>query len=290
MEQRANLSILARMRRDQSFPSAFKLALAQMRVVPGQRGENLRVAVENIAAAAKAGAAIVLLPEALDCGWCHSSAHEHAGVIPDGKACQQLREAARRHRIHVCAGLIERAGDVLFNSAVLISPEGEVLLHHRKINELAMAHHLYACGDRLAVAHTPLGTIGLMICADGFAPNLALSRTLGLMGAQIILSPCAWAVPPDHDNAREPYGRLWLDSYGPVAKEFGLWIAGASNVGRVSEGEWSGHPCIGCSLVMNPDGKPALRGPYGVDADALLLVDIELTSPPRRGRGDITAA
>ena len=288
--QRANLSILARMRRDQSFPSAFKLALAQMRVVPGQRGENLRVAVENIATAAKAGAAIVLLPEALDCGWCHSSALTDAGSIPDGKSCQHLREAARTHHIHVCAGLIERAGDQLFNSAVLISPEGEVLLHHRKINELAMAHHLYACGDRLAVAHTPLGTIGLMICADGFAPNLAISRSLGLMGAQIILSPCAWAVPPDHDNAREPYGRLWLDSYGPVAKEFGLWIAGASNVGLVSEGEWSGHPCIGCSLVMNPDGKPALRGPYGVDADALLLVDIELTSPPRRGRGDITAA
>lgn len=267
-----------------------KLALAQMRVVSGQPDENLRVAVENIAAAAKAGAAIVLLPEALDFGWCHSSAVVRAGAIPGGDTCLRLREAAKAHRVHVCAGLIERAGDVLFNSAVLISPAGEVLLHHRKINELALAHHLYACGDRLAVAHTPLGTIGLMICADGFAPNLAISRALGLMGAQLILSPCAWAVPPDHDNARGPYGRLWLDSYGPVAKEFGLWIAGASNVGRVGEGEWAGHRCIGCSLVMSPDGKPALRGPYGVDAAALLLVDVELNTQPTRGSGEITAA
>jgi len=273
------------MTRAPSFPGTFKLALAQMRVVPGQRDENLRVAVENIAAAAEAGAAIVLLPEALDCGWCHSSALADAGTIPDGDACRRLCEAAKSHGIHVCAGLIERAGDVLFNSAVLISPDGDVLLHHRKINELAMAHHLYACGDRLGVARTSLGVIGLMICADGFAPNFAISRTLGLMGAQFILSPCAWAVPPDHDNVRDPYGRLWLDSYGIVAKEFGLWIAGASNVGPVTEGEWTGHHCIGCSLVMAPDGRSALRGAYGVDAAGTLLVDVGLNSKPFRSDG-----
>jgi predicted amidohydrolase len=263
----------------------FTLALAQMPVVGGQPVQNVCCAVENIAAAARSGASVVLLPEALDCGWCHSSARTHAGSIPDGDACLRLREAAKSHKIHVCAGLIERAGDLLFNSAVLISPAGDVLLHHRKINELAMAHHLYASGDRLGVAHTELGTIGLMICADGFAPAQAVSRTLGLMGAQIILSPCAWAVPPDHDNEREPYGRLWLDNYGPVAKEFGVWIAGASNVGLVAEGEWTGHHCIGCSLVINPEGKPVLRGPYGADADTLLFVDIELSRQPLRSDG-----
>lgn len=257
-----------------------------MTVVGGQPDENLRSAIESIAAAAKLGASIVLLPEALDCGWCHSSAETLAGPIPDGDACMRLREAAKTHQIHVCAGLIERAGDLLFNSAVLISPESKVLLHHRKINELAMAHHLYACGDRVGVTHTELGTIGLMICADGFAPSQSISRTLGLMGAQIILSPCAWAVPPDHDNECEPYGQLWLNNYGPVAKEFGLWIAGASNVGLVSEGEWSGHHCVGCSLVINPTGKTALRGPYGSNAEKLLLVDVELDQQPFRSSGE----
>jgi len=266
-------------------PAPFKIALAQILVNGGEPSVNVALAVENIANAARSGASVVLLPEALDCGWCHSSALAQACGIPDGDACLRLREAAKAHHIHVCAGLIERAGDALFNSAVLISPEGDVLLHHRKINELTMAHHLYACGDRLGVAHTPLGTIGLMICADGFAPNLAVSRALGLMGAQIILSPCAWAVPPEHDNIREPYGQLWLDSYGPVAKEFGLWIAGASNVGMITEGEWRGHKCIGCSLVMRPDGNPALRGPYGVAAAELLLVDIKLNAPSFRADG-----
>jgi predicted amidohydrolase len=265
--------------------SAFKLALAQMPVLRGQREENLRCAERFIAQAAEKGAAFVLLPEALDCGWCDDAARRDAGAIPDGASCARLREAARAQRMHVCAGLIESAGNRLFNSAVLISPEGEVLLHHRKLNELEMAHHLYALGDRLAVAHTPLGTIGLMICADAFAPCQVVSRTLGMMGAQLILSPCAWAVPPDHDNVKEPYGQLWLDHYGRVAKDFHLWIAGASNVGCIRSGEWAGHPCIGCSLVINPSGEPALRGPYGADAAALLCVDVTLSPRPMRADG-----
>lgn len=265
--------------------SRFKLALAQMPVIGGQPGENLRNAVDQIAAAARSGAAVVLLPEALDCGWCHSSARELAGPIPDGEACLRLREAARTHSIHVCAGLIERAGDRIFNSAVLISPDGEVLLHHRKINELALAHSLYDCGDRLGIARTELGPIGLMICADGFAPGRAVSRTLGLMGARMILSPCAWAVPADHDPSREPYGRLWLENYGAVAKEFGLWIAGASNVGPIEDGEWSGYFCIGSSLVVDPGGRPVLRGPYGVEASALLFTEIGWKGPPFRSDG-----
>lgn len=262
----------------------FKIALAQMPVIGGQREQNLRCAVEYIAEAARLDAAIALLPETLDCGWCEESAQTHAGAIPDGDACRRLREAARTHRIHVCAGLVERSGDQLFNSAVLISPDGEILLHHRKLNELALAHHLYARGDRLAVAHTPLGTFGLMICADAFARGQVVSRTLGLMGADFILSPCAWAVPPDHDNTRSPYGQLWLDNYGPVATDFQLWIAGASSVGWISGGEWSGYQCIGCSLVMNPSGESVLRGPYGVDAAACLVVDVAID--PRRTRGD----
>lgn len=263
--------------------TSFKLALAQMPVIGGESERNLRCAEGYIAEAAASGAAVVLLPEALDCGWCHESARTDAGAIPDGNACLRLREAARSHRVHVCAGVIERADERLFNSAVLISPDGEVLLHHRKLNELTIAHHLYAQGDRLAVAQTPLGTFGLMICADAFVRGESVSRTLGLMGAQIILSPCAWAVPPDHDDTRTPYGQLWFDSYGPVARDFQMWIAGASNVGRVSDGEWSGHKCIGCSLVMNPAGETALRGPYGVDAPALLHVDVTLLHRPARG-------
>ncbi|MFO1500323.1 MAG: carbon-nitrogen hydrolase family protein [Verrucomicrobiota bacterium] len=192
-------------------------------------------------------------------------------------------EPARRSRVYVCAGLVERAGDAIFNSALLIGPQGDLLLHHRKLNELALAHDLYALGDRLQVVRTPLATFGLMICADAFAAGQVITRTLGYMGADVILSPAAWAVPADHDNQADPYGRLWLDNYGPVARDFSLWIAGVSNVGWITGGPWNGRKCIGCSLVVGPSGQAVRQGPYGVDAEALLLVDIHPTARPAQG-------
>ena len=179
-----------------------RLALAQMLVEPGEPQRNLDRAEQRIAEAAAGGAHIVLLPEALDCGWTHPSAREFAGSIPGGPACERLRAASRQHGVMVCAGMVERCGDRLFNAAVLISASGEILLHHRKLNELDFARALYSRGDRLGVAETPWGRVGLMICADAFAEGLVVSRSLGHMGAKLILSPCAWAVPPTHEIGR----------------------------------------------------------------------------------------
>jgi predicted amidohydrolase len=262
-----------------------KLALIQMLVRGGETRKNLDRAEELVAAAAAKGANLALLPEALNLGWTHGSARSAADAIPTGESCARLAAAARRHGIFVCAGLIERAGEQIFNAAILLNPRGEVILHHRKLNELQIAHGLYAGGDRLGVVRTPLGVLGLMICADGFAHGQSVSRTLGLMGADVILSPCAWAVPADYDNRAQPYGQLWLDNYAPVAREYGLWIAGCSNVGPIEDGPWQGRRCIGGSLVVGPQGEPVLRGPYGVDAEAVLDVDLRLAARPRRAEG-----
>lgn len=260
-----------------------RIALAQMRVIGGNLAANLHRAAECIAAAADQGANLIVLPEALDVGWTDPAASAGAQAIPDGATCRHLREAARRHRIHVCAGLTERAGKSIFNAAVLLGPDGELLLHHRKLNELAIGHDSYAQGDRLGVAHTDFGTVGLMICADAFARGEVISRTLGLMGADLIVSPCAWAVPAEHDPAIEPYGQLWRDCYGPVARDFRLWIAGVSSVGPIRGGPWAGRKCIGCSLLVGPDGTVRQEGPYGEEAEALLLADLELPARPARG-------
>jgi len=263
----------------------FKLALAQMLVEGGRKKANLRRAVERIGEAAANGAQVVVLPEAMTLGWTHSSTTNGADEIPGGHSCSLLSDAARRQKVYVCSGLVERAGDHIFNSAVLINPDGGVILHHRKLNELEIGHQFYAQGDRLTVAHTPLGTLGVMICADAFARGQMVSRTLGLMGAQILLSPCAWAVPADHDNSKEPYGQLWLDNYCPVARDFRTWIGGVSNVGWLAEGPWKGRKCIGCSLVVGPTGEKVLMGPYGHDADTVLYVDVRLDRRPARGEG-----
>lgn len=255
----------------------FKLAMIQMLVRGGEKQQNLEHARELILQAAQQGAKVVVLPEAMTRGWTHSSARKETEGVPDGATCWLLRELAQQHHIYICSGLVERDEEHrIFNSAVLIGPEGELLLHHRKLNELDIAHDLYARGDRLNVARTDLGTFGVMICADAFVKGQVISRTLGVMGAEIILSPCAWAVAADHDNVHEPYGQLWLDNYQPVAREFKLWIAGVSNVGWLTDGPWKDRKCIGCSLLIGPDGRVVQKGPYGVEAETILYFDVEL--------------
>ncbi|MDZ4820650.1 MAG: carbon-nitrogen hydrolase family protein [Planctomycetota bacterium] len=263
----------------------FKLALAQMSVVGGDRARNVARAEEMIAEAAADKADIVVLPEAMDIGWTHTASRDLATPIPDGEVFQRLAKAAAKHKIFVCSGLTERAGQRVYNAAVLLDRNGKLLLLHRKLNELEIGHRFYDQGDRVGVAHTELGTIGLMICADGFTKDQAISRSLGYMGADIILSPSAWAVPADHDNVKQPYGETWRKAYLPVAQDFSVWMVGVSNVGPIDTGPWAGRRCIGCSYVVAPGGKEILQGPYGIDAEALLTVDIELTPRPARGTG-----
>ena len=61
---------------------------------------------------------------------------------------------------------------------------------------------------------------------------------------------------------------------GPVARERGVWIFACSNVGPITEGPWRGRKCIGNSMVFDPDGNEVLTGPFGENADELLLIEI----------------
>jgi predicted amidohydrolase len=263
-----------------TLPAPFRIALGQMRVTPGDVKRNVARARDFVRRAADGGAKVVVLPEALDCGWTHPGARELASAIPDGPTYFKIAVLALELGVYVSFGMTERRGDRVYNAAVLVSPTGDLLLHHRKLNELDIAYELYDQGNYLGTTRTPLGTFGLMVCADGFARGQVVSRTLALMGADVILSPGAWAVAPDHDNAKTPYGQEWRDCYVPVAKEFGLWIVGVSNVGPIPAGPWKGRRCIGCSLVIAPGGREVLQGPYGEDAQTVLFVDVE---PYRRG-------
>lgn len=264
---------------------AFKVALIQMCVRGGEKEANLARARGLIAEAAANDARLAVLPEAMDLGWTHPSSKSEAEPVPAGTPCRALAEAAAESGVYVCAGLTEAAGEHVFNTAVIIDAHGQVIATHRKLNELEIGHPFYDQGDRLQVAETELGTMGLMICADGFAKDCVISRSLGYMGADVIVSPCAWAMDADHDNQREPYGELWRGVYKPVAKEFAMWILGVSNVGPIEAGPWAGRKCIGCSLVIGPDGEEVLQGPYGADAETILYVDVEPRERPTRGCG-----
>ena len=266
-------------------PREFKLALVQMYVTPGDLQKNLAHADKLIAEAAAKGAVVVLLPEVMDLGWTHPSAKQYADKIPGGKTFRSLAAAAKKNNIWVCCGIVERDGEAVYNAAVIIDNKGDLQIKHRKLNELDIAHDVYAQGDRLSVCKTPWGTFGLMICADGTATDHVLTRSLCYMGADVILSPSSWAVPADHDNAKDPYGKTWRDAYIPVAKEFSVWIASASNVGPVTEGPWKNWKCIGCSLIIGPDGKEEVMGPYGENAEKIIYYNIKPVPRPARGTG-----
>ena len=249
--------------------------MGQILVEPGHPTENLQRAKKIIEEAAKHGCDIIVLPECMDLGWTFPGAHELAQPIP-GPFSDVLVQAAIAHKIYIAAGLTEKMEDKLYNAAVLISPAGEILLKHRKINELWFAKELYATGATLGVASTPLGKIGLNICADNAPPATPIGHTLGMMGAEIIVSPSAWAVESDFDNEKTPYGDIWEESYTELAKKYQMPVIGVSNVGPVKGGEWDGWKCIGNSLAVDASGTIIVKGKHGENAEQLLIAEVYL--------------
>jgi len=262
-----------------SVQNVVRVAMAQMRIEWGAEKQNLSHAAEMIEQGAADGCRVVVLPECLDIGWTHPDTAALARPVP-GPRSQALCEAARRTGVWVVAGLTERDGDDVYNTAVLISPDGQLVLKHRKINILDIAQDYYATGDRLNVARTPFGTVGVDICADNSPNSLVLAHSLCRMGARIILSPCAWAVEAQ-DNS--PYGEMWKRSYKEIARLYDVPTVGVSNVGWVGGGPWQGRKCIGNSLAVSREAEIVVEGPFGDDAEALIPVELEVTPMPARG-------
>ena len=258
--------------------SGYRAGMGQILVEGGQPDANLARAEAMIERAAAEGCRVVVLPECLDFGWTDPSARDGAQPIP-GRHSDRLAAAARAHEIWVVAGLVERDGDRLYNASVLFDRGGEIVLHHRKINELDIGRELYAVGDRLQVAETELGTVAIPICADNYWTSRAVGHVLCRMGAQVLLSPSAWAVVPEHDEDAEPYGDDWIPPFTELARLYDVTLVGVSNVGMMRGGPWSGRPCIGKSLAVGPGGEIVGRGPYGVDAETLVVVDVEPRPP-----------
>jgi hypothetical protein len=60
-------------------------------------------------------------------------------------------------------------------------------------------------------------------------------------------------------------------------------VVGVSNVGPVSDGPWAGWDCIGCSLAVGPGGAVLATGPFGRNAQALMVIDVEPAVPKMWG-------
>ncbi len=112
-----------------------------------------------------------------------------AEPIP-GPSTARLGEAARRHHMYLVAGLIERDGHALYNTAVLIDRHGKVQGKYHKIYlPREEVEGGLTPGSTCPVFDTDFGRIGLMICWD--AEYIEPARALGYQGAEIILVPAA---------------------------------------------------------------------------------------------------
>jgi len=148
----------------------------------------------------------IVPPEWLGLARTWPEARTLAQPIP-GERSAQLAAAAKQHGIWVVAGWAEHDGDKVFNSALLPSSDGQLRGQHRKINELAIAHHLYDVGDRLAAVPSPFGLLGVTIYADNFPESLVFGQARA-HGVRVRFSPCASAVGADHNNVKDPYSDL----------------------------------------------------------------------------------
>ncbi len=236
-----------------------KIAMAQMKVIFGDKEKNLENASKYVKEAAKENADIIILPECFDLGWLYED-KENIDLVP-GITTDYLCNLSKDNNIYIVAGVIEKDEDKIYNTAVMISPQDGIILKHRKINVFRVARTIYSKGDSLRVVDTPWGKMGVSICSDNFLQTRCIADTMVLMGARAILSPCAWAVDIDYDNEKNPYGQEWINYYEPITTEHGIAIIGVSNIGVIGAGEWIDHPCIGCSIAMNK-GRLIAKGKY----------------------------
>ena len=123
----------------------------------------------------------------------------------DGPEIGRIRAAARRHGVHVSLGFTEGTDasvGCLWNSNVLIGPDGAVLNLHRKLVPTFFEKLIWANGDArgLRVVQTKLGRIGMLICGENTNP---LSRfALMAEGEQVHIStyPPCWPTRPPADS------------------------------------------------------------------------------------------
>src|SRR5262249_57762505 len=115
----------------------------------------------------------IVLGETLTYGGTGSSDAECAETIP-GPSTDYFGELSKKHHLYIVCGLIERDRHQLFNVAVLIGPDGKVAGKYRKV---CLPDGEYdkgmSAGCEYPVFDTRLGKVGMMICYDGFFPQVA---------------------------------------------------------------------------------------------------------------------
>ena len=211
-----------------------------------------------LAEAARRGADLVVLGETVPSARTKLEPHEAAEPVP-GPTTAHFGRLAKEHGLHVVLSLLERDGHLIHNTAVLIGPDGEVAGRYRKVclppGEAAKG---IAPGHDYPVFDTRFGRVGLMVCYDGFFPEVA--RELCNRGAEVIAWP-VWGCNPLLARARAAENRVFVVSSTFMDESSGWMISAVfdRNGVPIAKGEaWS------TVAVAEVDLGTPYQGPYNL--------------------------
>lgn len=234
-------------------------------------------------------AQLVLFPELVVHGHCTPNTAAIAEPVPDGPSVRRLVALARQHRVILSAGLSEKEHGLVYNTQVLVGPEGYIG-KQRKLH-LSRDEVMYYTGGR-ALDVFDIGTckVGIAICYDNEFPELP--RILALRGAEVLLMPHAsrdrqWQDTPESEAAARRYMR---DSYMPFAmraKENALFGVLADQAGRAGyvdlyprdHENQPHHP--GAAMVFGPDGGLLASSQVECIRDEMVVVTLDAAALAR---------
>lgn len=208
---------------------------------------------------------LLVLPELFATGYQFVSKEEAMELSESarkGYTTEALISLSRERNMHIAAGIAERDGDKVFNSAILTGPDGLIGIY-RKTHLFFEEKLWFEPGDSgFQVFRTSIGRIGMMICFDWVFPESM--RTLTLMGAEIVAHPANLVLP-------------WCPSAMPVrCLENRVFAVTANRIGRETRKDDQTLSFIGTSQITAPDGSIMARAPE--TDEVLMTVEIDLTA------------
>jgi predicted amidohydrolase len=239
---------------------AVRVAVAQTAPVVGDVAANLADAERHIAALA-GRADLVVFPELFTTGY-RLAGLDHAYLadpLPGGPSIARLSRAAAAAKLAVSGTLLESAGPALYDTAILIGPDGALVGCYRKSHLYPAERAYFAPGQELTVLS--LGAdlrVGMAICFEHAFPEIFTE--LALSGANLVAIPSA--VPVGYEHLLELRTRA-------RAQDNQLFVAAANLVGDDGQSRWCGG-----SLIIDPRGD--VLAAAGSDGPAVIVATVEL--------------
>lgn len=205
--------------------------------------ENLVQFSELIGQAANQKADIVCLPEEMTLVGTNLNYISASEPVP-GPSTKFLGTIAKKHNLYIVAGILEKNGDTVFNTAVLVDRNGNLAGKYRKVSlPQEEIDGGITPGNSFPVFETDFGAIGLMICWDVTFPEPA--RSLAQKGADIIFMPI-WGGDVNLAKARAIENQLYL-----VSSTYDMISAVFDQEGNIMKEATSDNPVVVVDIDLN---------------------------------------